>query len=335
MKPIPLHKLGITLAGVLALIVSPANATTIVETFGTGGNAFTVPFLPIGNAGNGPDPATGYGSVSYNYNMSTYAISQAQLAAAVNQGAASAYGAPNLGGYWSGSQPAADLQLFQAAAFVNLLNTSQGYAPAYNLAYSGGNWSMALSANPFPLGGGLFDLYRNANAFYFLPTENEYYKAAYHANDGVTADYFLYATGSNAVPAAVASGTGAGAVVYNDLGTSPAAVDQSGGLSPYGTMGQSGNVYEWTEDSYSGGYNLTDLRALRGGFWGYLAGAPAALDTLRSTSRGYSVPSNAFSGIGFRVVSAIATPEPASALLLCFGFGLLASRRNRQARAGR
>ena len=33
-----------------------------------------------------------------------------------------------------------------------------------------------------------------------LPTEDEWYKAAYHKNDGVTGNYYLYPTSSNAAP---------------------------------------------------------------------------------------------------------------------------------------
>ena len=33
-----------------------------------------------------------------------------------------------------------------------------------------------------------------ADAKYWIPTENEWYKAAYHKNDGVTGNYFDYPT---------------------------------------------------------------------------------------------------------------------------------------------
>ena len=155
---------------------------------------------------------------------------------------------------------------------MNWLNTSQGYAPAYNLSYSAGNWSMTTSATPFSLGGGAFDLYRNASAHYFLPTENEYYKAAYYdpKTGGVgVGGYWQYATGSNTAPTAVASGTTAGTAVYSQSGgQGPAAVNSSGGLSPYGTEGQTGNVYEWMESSFAGdNSSSSEDRTVRGGNW--------------------------------------------------------------------
>jgi len=55
------------------------------------------------------------------------------------------------------------------------------------------------------------NLYRHKDAYYFLPSENEWSKAAYHQNDGVTANYRDYATGNNTIPTAV-SGEASGAV---------------------------------------------------------------------------------------------------------------------------
>ena len=78
--------LGITLAGVLALLVTPARA----DLFGSGANTFTIDFVNIGNAGNADDAGAGggiysspYGGVSYGYRMGTYEISQDQIDKAV------------------------------------------------------------------------------------------------------------------------------------------------------------------------------------------------------------------------------------------------------------
>ena len=101
------------------------------DTFGSGGDQFTINFVPIGNAGNAND-TTGYGGVSYDYNMAVTDVSQTMLA-----DAATLSGTNMGGGAWSGSQPAADVTWYEAAAFVNWLNTSQGYAAAYDLTYTG------------------------------------------------------------------------------------------------------------------------------------------------------------------------------------------------------
>jgi len=79
---------------------------------------------------------------------------------------------------------------------------------------------------------------------YFLPSVDEWYKAAYY--DPTGGAYYDYPTGSNTAPTPVASGTAAGTAVYSGQ-VGPANITLAGGLSPYGTMGQGGNVYEWDE----------------------------------------------------------------------------------------
>ncbi len=294
----------------LPLTVPAAHA----DTFGSGDNTFTIGFVPIGNSGNAAD-GSGYGAVPYNFNMSTYAISQDQLAKA-----ASSLGISLGGGAWVGSQPAANVTWYQAAAFVNYLNTSTGHVAAYQLNAGATALTLWSSAQAWQAGGE--NLYRNKDAYYFLPSENEYYKAAYYdPNKAGGAGYWLYATGSNAIPTAVASGTAAGTAVYNGVASQPAAVDQSGGLSPYLTMGQSGNVYEWHETANDGENNSSsENRAIRGGAWLY-----PEFD-LRSSIRNVLDPAFEGSNVGFRVAS---VPEP-SCMILMIGSGLMFLARRRR-----
>jgi len=80
--------------------------------------------------------------------------------------------------------------------------------------------------------------YRNSLATYVLPSDDEWYKTAYYSPDGV---YYDYPTGSDTAPTPVAGGTDPGTAVYlQDLSQGPADIDNAGGLSPYGTMGQGG-----------------------------------------------------------------------------------------------
>jgi hypothetical protein len=288
--------------------IGSAKAQYIADTFGSGANQFTLDFTTVGNTNQAADPATGYGNVPYNYAMGAYTVSQNQLDVAAANGL---QGVP--GGAYSGDQPASDVSWYQAAAFVNWLNTSKGYSPAYDLTYSGGSYSMSLwqsgqsgydPSNPF----------RNSQAVFVLPSVDEYYKAAFGLADG--SGYTLYADGSNTVPTAVPSGTNAGTAIYNQThATQPSSVTQAGGLSSYGTMGQVGNIFLMTETSTNGvNTNAADPRIVRGAFWN----SPA--DVLPSTYSGYygDVTATNLDTVGFSVakITANAVPEPTTYALL-------------------
>ena len=290
------------------------------DSFGTSGNEFTIDFVTIGNAGNAADTTT-YGAVPYEYRVGKYEITQDAITKATASGMANV-----TAGAWTGNQPAANITWYEAAAFVNWLNTSTGKTAAYNLTFSG-NWSMNLwsSADAWQLGGE--NLYRNKDAFYFLPSENEWYKAAYYNAAGT--NYFLYPTASSTAPTAVASGTSAGTAVYDSAASDPAIVASAGGLSPYGTMGQGGNVFEWNESAFDGSNSSSsENRALRGGGWF------SSSFGLRSSTRFDSVPSGEAVSYGFRVASPVAVPEPSTyamalAGLACGGYSMFSRRRAR------
>jgi len=306
--------------GMMAIEIETAQA----DTFGSGVNTFTIDFVDVGNAGNANDAGAGggsysspYGGVSYDYRMGTYEISQEMITKATNLGMTNV-----TAGAHTGAEPAANISWYEAAAFVNWLNTSQGYQAAYNLSFSS-SWSMTLWGVTDQATTGVdsgTNPYRHKDAYYFLPSEDEWYKAAYHQNDGVTANYWDYATGSNTVPTDVASGTGAGTAVYDQaFATGPADITQAGGLSSYGTMGQNGNVWEWNESAFDGSNNVnTEFRAIRGGNWDF------AEIGLRSSLRRNINPAGESLTFGFRVAS---VPEPSTAVLMLMGLGALLFRR--------
>jgi len=179
--------------------------------FGSPGHEFQIEFVRVANPGNGGDAgAGGYGEVSYDYRVGLTEVPQDWITKALNSGLSNVTAGP-----WTGSQPATNLAWYEAAAFVNWLNTSTGHQSAYDLVWNGSAWTMNLwsSAQAWQAGGE--NLYRHKDAYYFLPSEDEWHKAAYHKNDGVTANYWPYATGSNAAPTAVTGGTLPGTAVYD------------------------------------------------------------------------------------------------------------------------
>ena len=298
-------------AALLAAFTLSIPPSAQADTFGGGtSNEFTVEFVAIGNTGNAADTTTSYGAVPYEYRASIYEISQNAITKATQIGMANVSA-----GAWTGSQPAADITWYEAAAFVNFLNTNSGKTAAYDLTFSSGSWSMALWSSEQAWTAGGTNLYRNKDAFYFLPSENEWYKAAYYKGGGTNAGYWLYPTASSSVPTAEASGTNAGTAVYDFAASVPAIVESAGGLSPYGTMGQGGNVWEWNESAFDGtNSSSSEYRAIRGGDWG------VAEDYLRSSDRLIDAPTSEGSSFGFRVAS---VPEPSTYVLVLMGAGAL------------
>ena len=294
-------------AALLAAFTLSIQPSAQADTFGGGSNSFEISFVQISQTNNATDPSTGsrYGAVPYEYRASIYEISQDAITKATASGMAYV-----TAGAWTGNQPAANISWYEAAAFVNFLNTNSGKTAAYNLTFTT-SWSMALWSSEQAWTAGGTNLYRNKDAFYFLPSENEWYKAAYYNAAGT--NYFLYPTASSSVPMAVASGTDAGSAVYNNAGSVPAIVDSAGGLSPYGTMGQGGNVFEWNESGFDrSNSSASESRAIRGGSWS------SAGHNLSSSLRNNNGPTFELGSTGFRVAS---VPEPSTAVLVLMAGG--------------
>jgi len=297
----------------LALGYQTASAQLVTESFGSGANAFSIEFVTIGNPGNAadttgsPNPA---GSVGYTYNLGKYEVSRGQIDKANSVGSlgitmsASSYGV---------NKPATGISYYEAAKYVNWLNTSTGYQAAYK--FVGGTFQLW---SPTDAGYNANNMFRNSLAKYVIASSNEWYKGAYGSPSGT---WYNFATGSDSAPTAVASGTAANTAVYGQR--APADITNAGGLSPYGTMGQGGNVYEWNETAYDGSNNIAgEEREWRGGSW-YSSGS---FDLVAGSRASYYGPANEGNFEGFRVAS---VPESSSLSLLALGGVLVALRRRR------
>jgi formylglycine-generating enzyme len=259
-----------------------------------------IDFVTIGNAGNAADTGgtVGCGAVSYSYRIGKYEVTNAQWNTFT-----AAVGAPtgNDGGYTAGAyrtgaqQPTNNVSWYEAAQFCNYLTSGDKSKGAYQ--FSGNN------TNPGSfLGINRVSSISTYGTTYVIPTENEWYKAAYYKPDG--SGYSFYANGTNTVPS-----------------TSQACYDSSspwnvgtGTQEQNGTFDMMGNVWEWNETLLSG-----SDRGFRGGSYyedDY---------SLRSSSRVSIDPYYEFISFGFRVAS---VPEPCSLALLLIG-GLALRNRKR------
>jgi formylglycine-generating enzyme len=332
--------------------------TAIVITFMSPAQAITIDLVTVGNIGNAPDPATGdlFGDVSYEYFIATTEVTNAQYVAFLNAKAASdpleLYNT-NMdsdprggitrtgvdGGYTydtkanMADKPVNYVSWYDAIRFSNWMNNGQGAGDTESGAYT------LLGGTPTPSNG--LSITRNPGASWVLPSDNEWYKAAYHqpqAQGGDTDDYWLYPTATNTDPTMATAGLtgdidnpGANVANYNDgadwnsLNGNVTTVGSAGLLSAsfYGTLDQGGNVWEWNEALISGTY-----RGLRGGSY-----ESVTASQLSTGLQNVGLPTDEFYITGFRVV---AVPEPST---MALGFvavaGIAFHARRRRTRASR
>jgi formylglycine-generating enzyme required for sulfatase activity len=229
-----------------------------------------------------------------------------------------------------GDKPVNYVDWFAAARVSNwLMNGATGTSSTETGAYTLNN---ATSGTAPAL---------NSGATFYVPTEDQWYKAAYYKGGNTNAGYWDYATQSDSAPTAVTAGlTGIGSsgstgnfANYNsgaDWGSPPqdgnvTTVGTNGGASAYGAFDMSGNVLEWNDLTGAAGSS----RGRRGGNWGTIA------SPLSSSHPGLaSAPSFESNIIGFRLASPVAVPEPstwvmAAGGLACAGWGAWRRRRAR------
>ena len=320
-------------------VIQMVCVVVVVVGLGSAAMALEIETVPVGNAGNGGDPSTPslFGAVDYEYNIGKYEVTAGQYTEFLNAVAGVdtyglyAYDMKDLGhegcniqrtgssGSYTYSvapdwanRPVNYVSWGDAARFTNWMHNGQpigvqGLHTTEDGAYflNGATSDMKLLA-----------VNRKADWKWALPTDAEWYKPAYHKNDGVTNNYFAYPTSSDTVPGYIndigdfsRSGDGS----FTEGGADPgnyATHDRDGGIdgigdpyyrtevgehensaSPYGTFDQGGNVHEWDEWKLSYKY-----RALRGGRY---------IDEMLKSDRVTTIPPTGEARFrGFRVVRA-------------------------------
>lgn len=309
----------------------------------------------VSSTGNAPDPATGgaYGRVDHEYRIGKYEVTIGQYTEFLNAvdpngsnphglydpimaswnptaGISFVLGSPSGQKYipiGTATRPITFVSWFDAARFANWMHNGQGGGSTETGAYTlvGGQTNGTAPA-------------KNAGAQFYIPTENEWYKAAYFSpalNSGA-GGYYTYATQSNSAPGNIVGGGANQANYRNGLIFS---VSQSNLItsslnyltdvgaftnSPsfFGTFDQAGNVAEWND--------LTEIpdtsRGYRGGAW---IGGGSALE-ISSAANSSTDAFTKLDTVGFRLAAPV--PEPSTyamavAGMACGGFSIWRRRK--------
>jgi formylglycine-generating enzyme len=329
-------KIGFRLIVLVLSVLPVAAAQADVRHMPPGSTSLEL--VPVGNPGNSPDTrynGISVGEVDYAYAIGKYDITAGQYCEFLNAVAAiDAYGLYNQsmrytdsatrgcniqrsgtsGSYaysvaadWA-NRPVNYVSWGDAARFCNWLQNGQPTGPQGLSTTEDGVYYL----NGATTEAALMAVTRKPNATWFLPSEDEWYKAAYY--DPIKLGgrgYWDFPTRSNDPPSNVLSATGtnnanyrpdllaAYTIGYPYYRTEVGAF--AGSPGPYGTFDQGGNVFQWIDTAIYG--------STRGVFGGSFPNPVSLLGA--SGYRHVYWPTGEFSDDGFRVAS-IAFPADAN-----------------------
>lgn len=218
-------------------------------------------------------------------------ISRSGAGTAISPYAYSAIGDPK--------KPIAYVDWFSAARFANWM-------------HNGATATADIETGAYTLSGGFNDyVFRSPGAKWWIPSHDEWFKAAYYKAGGTAAGYWMFPTRSNTVCQNTPS-TGSNHANSLSLGlyaiTQLATLDTSQNYltavgsftnspSAYGTFDQGGNVEEWTDTVVYTAFGTS--RYTRGGAWNTgglnddVDPIPTALPTDRSNKSGFRLARSA------------------------------------------
>lgn len=274
--------------------------------------------VSVGDPGNPPDD-NGFGSVPYAYKIGKFEVTTAQYAEFLNAKAKSTSDGDlwfnemdivtqspgfrcgiertgEMGSYAyrvfpeRANRPVNYVSFWDACRFCNWLHNGQGDGATETGAYTLNGYNGTDGRR----------VKRNPGAKWFVPTDNEWYKAAYYdPQKPGRPGYWDYPTRSDTKPNREMTGANAANYYDGDYLVPKEYFTDAGvfaaSAGPYGTFDQAGNVFEWTE-----GLRPPLLRSL----WGGSYGSDDAGRNVITPHQDLSSKSDT-SHAGFRVASAI------------------------------
>jgi sulfatase modifying factor 1 len=308
----------------------------------------TLDWVTVGDPGNAADTTT-YGAVADSFRIMKFEFTNQQYTAFLNSVAATdTYSLYNTS---MGSNARGGItQSGASGSYTYATRANMGDKPVNHVSWfdaarvanwlmNGGTSSSSTETGAYTLGGATSGdaVAVNPGATFYIPTEDQWYKAAYYKGGGTSAGYWDYATQSDLAPTAVtADGTGIGSAGstgnfanYNNGASwsgqtgNVTTVGTNGGPSPYGAFDMTGNVAEMNDLTGAAGSS----RGRRGGGWNNDAfvSSSSSTDTIS--------PSIHAGGLGFRLAAAV-VPEPSTYAMALAGIacgGYLVRRRRKRA----
>jgi sulfatase modifying factor 1 len=332
-------------AAVAALYAVTGVAATSITL--PGGNQME--FVTVGDPGNPgiSGPAAFTGSVASTFDIGKYEVTNAQYVAFLNSVDPDGTNALNL--YASGMATGqGGILLTPAAAAGSKYSTrtigaeSMANRPANFVSWQSAgrfvNWLQNGMSGPGTTETGAYNFTvdalnppRNPGSQFWIPTGNEWFKAAFY--DPATQTYSQFATRSNTAPIAEMPVGGSNSANWQSAVTYPPSLklaevgSYADSYSFYGAFDMNGGLNEWLENT-----NGT-LRNLQGGTFSTLATQSALLSYSTQTTGSFGTAQSQWQG--FRVA---AVPEPSTIIMAMAGLtGLIgaraAQRRRRKLRA--
>jgi sulfatase modifying factor 1 len=318
----------------------------------TPARAVTIDWVTVSDPGNTAD-TTGFGAVADSFQIMKYEWTNSQYVDFLNavdpsgtnpnsiyslsmgsdaRGGITNTGTTNGSRYAAkanmGNKPVNFVSWWDAARVANWLQNGQGSGSMETGAYTLNNATTGTAPAV------------NSGARFSIPTEDQWYKAAYYKGGSTNAGYWVYGTQSDTAPTTVTSGpTGIGSAGstgnfanynrtadWNSQDGNVTTVGTNGGGSAYGIYDMSGNVQEWNDLTGAAG----STRGLRGGSFN-ATGTLSVSSSNRNPTPNFA---NDLFTAGFRLASPVPVPEPSTyamalAGLACGGYSLF--RRRKQA----
>jgi formylglycine-generating enzyme len=281
---------------------SPSGSGPAAQSVNTCFGLICIETVNVGDPGNPADTDTGFGAVKDQYAIGKYESTVGQYVIFLNAVAAvtdkeaiislwnrdmektksyvSTTGLIARTGSGTSEQPyvyteKVDPSLGASSSKRAILNISWFSAARFaNWLHNGATASSSTETGAYTLNyatSGVFT--KNAGARWWIPSEDEWYKAAYYdpTKPGIN-KYWKYPTRFDEVPASEAPIGGANSANYN----SPLSLEKnritpvgaySASASYYGTYDQAGLMWEWNDAVYTGYDDNPITRGMRGGSW--------------------------------------------------------------------